>query len=247
MSYQVKAFQLSFLLHSLIIVVVVIGSTVIGPYKKEIILDLDFQKPVPDIERVAMPAPAPSVEKKFASPAIRQNMKEKEPSRPPEETPRLSSIPETPPVVKLPEIRNLETGSIGQGTSDTGKAVKERIPGAVGTAGAGIGTNTDIGIADGGNGAARIKYLKNHFAYIRDRILGNVNYPDAARRMGWRGKVVLSFIITADGSVRALKIIQSSGYKMLDNDAVESVQGAVPFPNPPVEAEIVIPITYHLK
>lgn len=246
MSYQVKAFHLSFLLHSLIIVVVVIGSAVIGPYKKEIILDFDLQSSVPDVERVDVPAPASSVEKKFASPAIRQNVKEKEPSRPPEETPWPSSVPEKMPVVKLPEIRNLETGAIGQGTPDTGSAVKD---GTSGTASEGTGTNPNPGMgnADGGKEAARIRYLNEHFAYIRDRVLRNVSYPDAARRMGWRGKVVLSFIITADGSVRALKIIQSSGYKMLDNDAVESVQGAVPFPQPPVEAKIVIPITYHLK
>ncbi|HNZ64615.1 MAG TPA: energy transducer TonB [Smithella sp.] len=249
MNYQTRAFQISFLLHSLIIVLVVIGSTYIGQHKKEIILDFDLQKPVPDIKRIETPAPAPSVEEKFASPAVRQNVKEKElsPSRPPEETPRLSSIPEIPPVVKLPETRNLETSPIGQRTTDTGKAVKEGTSGTVGTAGEGTGTNPGIGSANGGKEAVVTKYLNENFAYIRDRILKNVSYPDAARRKGWEGKVVLSFVIMANGSVKTFKIIQSSGYSLLDRNAVETVRDTAPFPRPPGEAQLVIPITYHLE
>lgn len=247
MSYQVKAFQLSFLLHSLIIVVVVIGSTVIGPYKKEIILDFDLQKPVPHVERVETPASSPSVEKKFDSLAIRQNPKEKEPYRPPEETPRLSSIHETPPVVKLPEIRNVETSPIGQGTADTIKAVKEGISGTVTTAREGMGTNPGIGSSDGSKEAVVTKYLNENFAYIRDRILKNVSYPDKARRMDWQGKVVLSFVITTSGAVREIKVIQSSGYPLLDRSAVETVSETAPFPKPPGEARLFIPITYQLE
>jgi protein TonB len=65
--------------------------------------------------------------------------------------------------------------------------------------------------------------------------------------MGWQGKVLLSFIITADGLVREFKIIKSSGFAMLDKSAVESVKDTAPFPKPPVEAQVVIPIVYRLE
>ncbi|HQC19805.1 MAG TPA: energy transducer TonB [Smithella sp.] len=249
MNYQTRAFQISFLLHSLIVVLIVIGSTYIAQHKKEIVLDFDLQKPVPDVERVETPVPAPSVEKKFASPAVRQNVQEKEPSpsRPPEESPRPSSIPETPPVVKLPETRNQETSPVGQGTTDTAKAVKEGTPGTVTMAREGTGMNPGVGNANGGKEAVVTKYLNENFAYIRDRILKNVSYPDTARRKGWEGKVVLSFVIMANGSVKAFKIIQSSGFTVLDKSAIETVRDTAPFPRPPGEAQLVIPITYQLE
>jgi len=34
---------------------------------------------------------------------------------------------------------------------------------------------------------------------------------------------------------------------MLDRSAVETVKDTAPFPQPPVEAQLVIPITYHLE
>lgn len=91
------------------------------------------------------------------------------------------------------------------------------------------------------------KYLNENFAYIRDRILKNVSYPDTARRKGWEGKVVLSFVIMANGSVKAFKIIQSSGFTVLDKSAIETVRDTAPFPRPPGEAQLVIPITYQLE
>jgi protein TonB len=65
--------------------------------------------------------------------------------------------------------------------------------------------------------------------------------------MGWQGKVLLSFIITANGSVKDFKIIQGSGFPILDNSAIETVKDTAPFPKPPVEAQLVIPIVFRLQ
>lgn len=247
MSDQVKAFQLSFLLHSLMVALIVIGGAVVGPYKKEILLNFDLQKPVPDVGRVEAPAPIPSAEKNFENPAIPKKVQEKESSRPPEETPRPSSISETPPVVKFPEIRNPEAGPISLGDADTGKAIQEDTPGTVTTAREGTGTSPGIGSAHGGKEAVVTKYLNENFAYIRDRILKNISYPDKARRMDWQGNVWLSFVITTSGAVKEIKVIQSSGYPLLDRNAVKTVRDTAPFPCPPGEARLVIPITYQLE
>jgi len=46
MNYQFKAFQLSFLLHSVIIASVIISGTFFAQYKKPIVLDFDVLKQI---------------------------------------------------------------------------------------------------------------------------------------------------------------------------------------------------------
>jgi len=89
-------------------------------------------------------------------------------------------------------------------------------------------------------------YLKKNFFYIRDLIQKNITYPRVARQMGWQGKVTVSFLILNDGHISNIKIKQSSGKDILDNNAVETVKNASPFPPPPVRAEITVPVVYAL-
>lgn len=70
--------------------------------------------------------------------------------------------------------------------------------------------------------------------YLRgwvDRVerVGNLNYPDEARRRRIGGLVVISVGVRRDGSVESTRIIQSSNIPMLDNAAVRIVQLSAPF------------------
>ena len=65
--------------------------------------------------------------------------------------------------------------------------------------------------------------------------------------MGWQGKVLVSFLILTDGSVREVAVTKSSGVPVLDRDAAETVENSAPFPRPPVAAQITIPITYRIN
>jgi len=100
--------------------------------------------------------------------------------------------------------------------------------------------------SDNAAAAAKAKYVKQHFAYIKEMIEKEFVYPRIARRRGLEGKVIVSFVICADGTARDVKIIESSGHKILDNNAIACVKRAAPFPPPPVMAELVFPITYKL-
>jgi protein TonB len=95
--------------------------------------------------------------------------------------------------------------------------------------------------------AKKSGYLKANFSYIKDMINEKITYPGVARQMGWEGKVKVSFIISFDGSVRGIEILKSSGFKILDKNAIEAVKNASPFPKPPAEAQIIIPILYKLN
>jgi periplasmic protein TonB len=247
MSYQRRAFLISFLFHTSIIVLVIICSLFLGQYKKAMVMDFALLKPVPEVKKVEEPEPIPLINTKLITPETPPVLKKEEPPRQPEEAPRKSSVPETPPVVKLPEANNLESRPMGAEIPDQGKDVKEGSPGIAGGTKDGTGTGSGMGNGDGDMESARTKYLNEHFAYIRNKILNNVSYPDPAKRKGWQGKVLLSFVIMADGNVRELKVVKSSGFILLDRNAIETVRDTAPFPRPPGEAQLVIPITYHLE
>jgi len=91
------------------------------------------------------------------------------------------------------------------------------------------------------------RYLKEHFNYIKESVQGKISYPRIARKMGWQGRVLISFVICKDGSVKDIQIVESSGFNALDKNAVEVIQKGAPFPRPPVSAELIIPVIYKLS
>ncbi|MDA8091516.1 MAG: energy transducer TonB [Nitrospiraceae bacterium] len=90
-------------------------------------------------------------------------------------------------------------------------------------------------------------YVNEHLDYIMELIGKNLKYPLAARKMGWTGKVVIAFIISVDGHVCNVRIIKTSGYSMLDDNAVNTIKKISLFPKPRVNVELTIPITYRLE
>jgi protein TonB len=59
--------------------------------------------------------------------------------------------------------------------------------------------------------------------------VGNMNYPEEARRRGLEGSLVLSVDVLADGSIEHVRIMRSSGYDLLDEAAVRIVRLAAPY------------------
>jgi protein TonB len=68
--------------------------------------------------------------------------------------------------------------------------------------------------------------------------IGNLNYPDEAKRRNLSGSLILDVAIKADGSLHGVRILESSGYKVLDDGAARIVKLAAPFsPFPPAIRE----------
>jgi protein TonB len=81
--------------------------------------------------------------------------------------------------------------------------------------------------------SARTKEFK-YASYMRDWVakverVGELNYPDAARRQHLSGKLIVQVAIQPDGSVKEIAIRQPSGHKILDDAAVRIVKLAAPF------------------
>ncbi len=60
--------------------------------------------------------------------------------------------------------------------------------------------------------------------------IGNLNYPEAARRQKIYGKLTLTVSIRSDGSVESIEINRSSGQRILDAAAMRIVKLAAPYP-----------------
>ncbi len=59
--------------------------------------------------------------------------------------------------------------------------------------------------------------------------VGNLNYPDEARRRKLSGKLQLDVALKPDGSIHSIKVRRSSGKRVLDDAAVRIVKLAAPF------------------
>lgn len=59
--------------------------------------------------------------------------------------------------------------------------------------------------------------------------VGNLQYPAQARAQGITGDVRLMVIISSDGNIKAIRLLESSGSTILDEAAKQSVRQAAPF------------------
>ncbi len=60
-------------------------------------------------------------------------------------------------------------------------------------------------------------------------LYGNSNYPEIAKQQRLKGEVQLMVILNTEGGIRAIRLIQSSGFSILDEAAKASVRNVAPF------------------
>jgi periplasmic protein TonB len=266
MNFQVRGYLYSFGVHTAIVALIL---TIAGTYaslNKRVVIDLSFLgqakefSPVDsaggcspgDLRRPVASKPCDAKkEEHFAGvqtkprPVQRPKTEAKvsvvKPVTPVESealVPLGSPVQESSPGIQTDEQNGGLAGELGDGAS-RGKE-------GAGESGGGLGSGQDKGGGAGGSGEAVRGYLNEHFAYIREIIQKNITYPSRARRMGWEGNVIVSFVIRPNGTVCDIKIAESSGFEVLDANVVKTIKCVAPFPKPPVEAEVRMPITYRL-
>ena len=91
------------------------------------------------------------------------------------------------------------------------------------------------------------KFLLEKLYIISKIVQKNISYPYIARKMGWEGRVVVSFILTKEGKINLLTVEKSSGYDVLDENAIKTIKKVSKyFPLPPLDVKIKLPISYKL-
>ena len=69
-----------------------------------------------------------------------------------------------------------------------------------------------------------------------------------AQKLKMQGDVRVSFSLEKDGSVANVKVIESSGFDILDDDAVALInKTASSFPKPTKSVRISVPLSYVLR
>lgn len=106
--------------------------------------------------------------------------------------------------------------------------------------------------ASGRSGLRTLNYLgsggadERNFSFIRDKIIQGIVYPDRARRMGWEGMVTLSFTVLENGSIDDVKVINSSGFPILDENARNTIAKTNLKRKVPVRLYVLLPVEYRL-
>ncbi|PTL36099.1 hypothetical protein CLG94_05380 [Candidatus Methylomirabilis limnetica] len=114
------------------------------------------------------------------------------------------------------------------------------------TVGSPQGGGTGGGSGRTGSGAAGGGYAAPNYG-----INPLPRYPPLAREKGYEGTVYLRVLVRADGRVGQLTIDRSSGYEILDREAVDSVKGWAFLPakkgGKPVESWVLLPVKFALN
>lgn len=87
-------------------------------------------------------------------------------------------------------------------------------------------TETEVNIKEQQN-----KILAQVKSKLIKKLNANFSYPKLAQRKNWQGKVILSLRITSLGEIKNIELATSSGYNVLDNAAIASLQKVKNLPN----------------
>jgi protein TonB len=93
------------------------------------------------------------------------------------------------------------------------------------------------------------------YGWLRDALLSRIErlkgYPYVARTNRWEGLVILEAVINYEGELVDLKIAESSGHSVLDQDAMEVIRKSCPLrlkhPLGKSEMTMRVPISYKLR
>jgi protein TonB len=143
---------------------------------------------------------------------------------------------------KEPRVAARREGSAGPSAQGAGKAnVSRDVPVQAYLASTGGPPALRQGGAGGGLSQSDRRALISRIqASIQDALM----YPPLARRRGMEGTVEAVFVIDSRGMPQNIRLLRSSGYRILDKQALRTIQRASPYPV--LESAVEVPITFRL-
>ncbi|GFO69268.1 hypothetical protein GMLC_28470 [Geomonas limicola] len=247
MYHLTKCCGLSFTLHLVLALALILAVSRQGTPVHPITVSLEYLD-LPDLPR---PKTAPTAERPELRPPVPVRTSAPVPVREPVSAPVQARVPvsQTPVLTPVP-TQVLPLAAERVPVPGAARETQRLTPAAASVASAAVPSSLPVAPPSPAPAASREtaqqRYVKEHFAYIRDLVTRRLAYPPLARRMNWSGKTVVSFIIQEDGSITGLKVAESSRHTILDQSALDTVRSVAPFPKPPVRAEIVLPVHFAL-
>jgi len=255
MNRQAKAILLSVALHISAVAPIVAISHVMPAAKDYLIIDLAM----PEVENPSVPpATLKKREPGKRDVPVRAKIEKKEQTVSGEAQPKMTAsvlapppnaFPEPEDAIPVPSEQPPQKGAVSDipGPSLPAGDQAANHPPTRGTRLEKTHPPVGEGRPEDGPERLRQRYVSEHFLYIKKIIQQNLTYPHAAKRAGWSGVVTVSFMVLENGRVDHIKILISSGYSVLDNNVIKTIQEVSPFPRPPVKALLQMPIVYQLE
>jgi protein TonB len=204
----------SMLLHALM--VLVIPNIKFDEVKEPEILEVDFVK---------LPEPPPTPEPAQPQPEVVQP--KIEPKIKPEPKPVVKPLPtpvveQSEPVAEPPPPQPTEVIAIAPKPNVAPPVQTVPAPTPVKQEPPPVTNQADVE-------DARSKYGNSLWGAISK----HKKYPKIAAMRNWQGEAIVELELDGNGKLKSKKIIQSSGHEVLDKQALEMVEKALPFPAPP--------------
>jgi len=204
----------SMLLHALL--VVIIPNVKFDEVKEPEVLNVDFVK---------LPEPPPAPEPVQPQPEVVQP--KVEPKIKPEPKPVVKPLPtpvveQSEPVAEPPPAQPTEVIAVAPKPNAAPPVQTVPVPTPVKQEPPPVTNQADYD-------DARSKYGNSLWGAISK----HKKYPKIAAMRNWQGEAIVELELDGNGKLKSKKIIQSSGHDVLDRQALEMVEKALPFPAPP--------------
>jgi periplasmic protein TonB len=179
---------------------------------------LEVEAPPPLPEPVVAPEPPPEPVQEPVLTAAIEPAEPEAPTAPPVPEPRPEPVAESepPPAVTAAQIlasRSLEIAKLSARIEETSTAYAHRPRRKA------ISAST-----------REYKYAAYLEAWRRKvEQIGNLNYPEEAKKHKLYGNLILHVAVRSDGSLESVRVLRSSGFDILDQAAVNIVKLAAPF------------------
>jgi len=152
-------------------------------------------------------------------------------------TPRVSfarkeTIPSISPTIRPTFPKSLPSDSRGLPDAPTHEMKQGVLEAKTGT----FQGDTDFthSLASQGSTSGGLAALRGGFSRkVRQKIAKARFYPRFARRRGWEGNPVVAFTLNREGGLLDLSLKSTSGHKILDQAALDSVKKGAPYPRIP--------------
>lgn len=219
-----RSFLLSIFLHAGIITGAVALSTLLKEEKEEeIILELSLSEPSPSSE---------------VQPVVKQTVSQPQKNQPVQSDITTATAPETIVETQKTELKvqkevlvPSQPVTVAQVTQNESQVVPTIKP---------LQMVAPVDVEE--------QYLENHLSTIRDILVKYRKYPSQAARLKQEGALKVTFRLKQNGEVEDIRVVSSSGYEILDEDALALIQkSAEYFPKPPKSVRITVPLNYTLK
>ena len=200
-------------------------------------------KPEPPVDVAVQPEATPPASIEPMTPVVEPM--ETEAATAPTNTEPIDS---TEPTVTSGADSALDSRSTRTGTQLA--ALPDATASGSGNTGAdGGGSGGDPALEPGGGGALDDAAMEDYARLLGEWLDQHKEYPDRARKRNQQGVVLCEFTMAEDGAVLSHRILESSGFPLLDEEIEALFERASPLPAPPAGADLTytVPIVFALN